>query len=575
MMTRIEADGLGENGMAGTRGLRLPSPLLILALAVVACVLLLMLPLTLPVGAMYWDLVVYLDGAQRVLDGQVPAIDFFAPVGPIGYWLMAAGLTLFPQGQMLLVVQWSLLALTAPLMAMVLWDVDRRSRSTALGLLLPFLAFQLMPMNVEQYSVFPSVDGYGIYNRHVVNLLYVLTAALVFVRSQAIMLAVVFAACLFLFLLKVTGFLSAGLLCLFALLAGRVRFSAALVAAALFLASLAALEVLSGIVSAYVADILVLVGLNTGTLAPRFLQAASIHFGIFGSGCLLVLALLVLDRKAMAADLRAIGRGPFAQRMSTALDRPVLWLGVGLLAGLFFETQNTGGQAFVFIWPILLLVLFDTARFGSRSTILILTLVAATALPPFVNTTHRFARAMIGQFNYVALEHEHLGTLGSVSQRPEAMERGRWSLDVYAAHPETFEDFSEKPMLSSVSLYSELDFQIAWLMASDEAVGAILDYEAANGVRFDTIMNLNFGNPFPYLLGRSGTRHIAIGADPFRAVPEPDAETLAAVADTDLILYPTCPITPANNRLREFYAAGMEGHEPVRLSRCWIGYVKR
>lgn len=574
-MTRIDADALEGQGRTGTRGLRLPSPLLILALAVLACIGLLTLPLTLPIGAMYWDLVVYLDGGQRVLDGQIPSVDFFAPVGPIGYWLMAAGLWLFPQGQMLLVVQWSLLALTAPLMAAVLWDVDRRSRSTALALLLPFLAFQLMPMNVEQHSVIPSVDGYGIYNRHVVNLLYVLTAALVFVRSQAVMLAVVFAACLFLFLLKVTGFLSAGLLCLFAFLAGRIRFTAALGAAALFLATLGLMEAASGIVSAYVADILALVGMNTGTLAPRFLQAASIHFGIFGSGCLLVLALLVLDRRALMGDVRSLRRGPFVERLNAGLDRPVLWLGVGLVAGLFFETQNTGGQAFTFLWPILLLVLYDTARFCSRSTVLILTLVAATALPPFVNMTHRFARAMIGQVNYVALEHRHLGTLGAVSQRIEAMERGRWSLDVYAAHPETFEDFSQKPMLSSFSLYSELDFQLAWLMANDEAAGAILDYEAANGVRFETIMNLNFGNPFPWLLDRSGTRHVAIGADPFRAVPEPDAETIAAVADTDLILYPTCPITPANNRLRDFYAAGMEGHEPVRLSRCWIGYVKR
>ena len=60
------------------------------------------------------------------------------------------------------------------------------------------------------------------------------------------------------------------------------------------------------------------------------------------------------------------------------------------------------------------------------------------------------------------------------------------------------------------------------------SMGAILAYEAANGVRFETIMSLNFANPFPFLLDRLGTRLVAIGADPFRAVPEPDAGSAPA-----------------------------------------------
>ena len=65
-------------------------------------------------------------------------------------------------------------------------------------------------------------------------------------------------------------------------------------------------------------------------------------------------------------------------------------------------------------------------------------------------------------------------------------------------------------------------------MAASEAVEAIKAYEAANGVRFETIMSLNFVNPFPWLLDRHAPRRIAIGADPYRAVPDPDEAILRA-----------------------------------------------
>jgi hypothetical protein len=40
------------------------------------------LPLVVPIGPMYWDVLVYYDAIGRIANGQWPAIDFFAPVGP-------------------------------------------------------------------------------------------------------------------------------------------------------------------------------------------------------------------------------------------------------------------------------------------------------------------------------------------------------------------------------------------------------------------------------------------------------------------------------------------------------------
>src|SRR5690606_6716447 len=131
------------------------APLALLASAVAGVLLLLALPLNVPIGPMYWDVIIYYDAANRILDGQVPINDFFAPVGPLGYYLFTAFAVLFPQGNPVLMAHWSMLAVTAPLMALVMVDIGRRSRVTALALLVPFLVFALLPFNTREFYPFP------------------------------------------------------------------------------------------------------------------------------------------------------------------------------------------------------------------------------------------------------------------------------------------------------------------------------------------------------------------------------------------------------------------------------------
>lgn len=552
---------------------KLFSPVAIIFCVIIGVIILLMIPLKLPVGPMYWDLIVYIDGAYRVSIGQVPSVDFFAPVGPLAYWLVAPLLTTFNNAQPLLLVQWSLLLVSAPPMFVILAHVSHRSRSTAFALLLPFLFFQLLPMNVEQYSSYPSVDGYGIYNRHTSVLLYIVVCGLIFIRRQRLLFIVVSWTCLALFLLKITGFIAAGILCTFAFVAGRISMRIALGIVAAFLLALTALDATLGVVRAYLVDIWLLVRLNEGNLLSRFLQAGSLHFGILAPAAALSIALFVLK----------IGDSPIGQESPVApaygaiarkLDHNSLWLAVAIFAGLFFETQNTGGQALILIWPVLLSVLLGVHRLSGASLILVLSLIGAAALPPFINVAHRMARALVVQAKFVDVPNEGLKTLGQVTQRPEIVERAMKMRAVYTRFPETFRFLADSNLLPAFTLYSELDFQVGWLMAADEAVKAIREYESANKMQFKTIMSLNFANPFPFLLDREATRHIAIGADPSRAVPAPDAETLAAVSKTDLILYPTCPITDANDALLSLHRSAMATHRPVVLSECWRGYMR-
>ena len=550
------------------------SPLVLLAAAILICTALLARPLSMPLGPMYWDLVLYLDAANRIGDGQVPVIDFFTPVGPLGYWLFAGLAKLFPSGHPLLIAQWSTLIVTAPAMALILRHLDRRSRPLALGLLLPYLVFQLLPINVEHFSYFPGTDGFGIYNRQISIVLYVLVAGLVFLRDRRLLAALLIWTLLAALAIKITGFVAGGFVAAFALAAGRLGWRMALAAGLSALALLGALELGTGIVSAYLDSIAALVAINAGAILPRFLQAASLHLDIVGAGAALVIALAWFERRELAHRVRAVHRERSPAAASHLLDHPLFWLIVTMAAGLFFETQNTGGQAFIFVWPVLLQLLATALKDGGRRGLALGALIAAMAIPPAETVLQRMGRTLLAQTTYVALPHTHLGMLGRVSQNREVMLNAETMMAIYPRHPKTFEDIAAANILPNSSLYSALDFQAGWLLAIDAGISAILAHEQQTGRRFGTILSLNFANPFPYLMGRSGVQHVAIGADPFRAVPAMDAQTQGEVEAADLILYPRCPVTVANARLRDIYTPAMQGRREIALGPCWTGYVK-
>lgn len=572
----MQAERPIEASSSAGAGLRasILSPLLLLGCAVILCALLLTRPLILPLGAMYWDLVLYIDAANRIAEGQVPLLDFLTPVGPLGYWLFAWLGEVFPRAHPLLLAQWSLLLITAPAMALIIWEADKRSRATALGLLMPYLVFQLLPINVEQYSFFPGTDGFGIYNRQISIVLYVLVCALVVLRDRRALTAVLVWCLLALLLIKITGFLAGGLVVAFALLAGRFDIRLGLTAAAVAVAILLAMEVWGGLVSAYVGSILALLEINSGGILERFFRAGSLHLDIVAAGGTLIVTLAWLERRELATDFGCLARERSLRALRSLLDRDIAWLAVTMAAGLFLETQNTGGQAFIFIWPILLSIVTNWAGSGRRGAFAVLALVAATAIPPLETVLQRAGRAILAHTGYIALPHTHLGTLGQVSQHPEVVGRAEKMQTIYADAIDTFEAMAKQQILPSQTLYSEIDFQLGWLMAIDAGIAAILAHEAKTGARFETIMSLNFVNPFPALMGRTGVRHIAIGADPFRAVPEPDGKALAAVADADLVLLPQCPVTVANQRLHGGYRPALGGRREIALGPCWKGFVK-
>lgn len=564
-----------DNKLSRSRADWVRSPLTLLAGAFVLVLVLLSLPLKAPIGPMYWDSYLYYDAANRIADGQVPIVDFFAPVGPLGYYLFAGWLAVFPHAQTTLITHWALLILTAPLMALIVAHVDARSRLNAWALLVPFLVFALLPFNGREFYPFPSSDAFGIYNRQVCQMLYVLVAALLYVRNQRLLAFLVAVLVTALFFLKITGFIAAGLICLFAFAAGRITLSYALAAAAAFFAVLGVLQLADGMTAAYIADIQALVSTNSGTLAPRLVQSVSINIGIIAAS----LALCVVMAAASAADLgrriATLRREPRPANVAAFLDRDFFWLAVAVVAGIFFEAQNTGSQAFIFLWPVLWMMLTRLPRMLDRpkSAMLVAALVAAAYMPPFVGTIERAARTYGSMANGVDVETHNLKALGSVTTRDSALHRAELMLKLYPRQQPQLAEIAAGEELPASLLYSDLDFQATYLLAIDRGIDSIHALEARTGVHFDTIMTLAFANPFPYLMDRHAPHLIAIGADPFRSVPTPSEAVLKEVADTDLALYPKCPGTWANVRLLEIYWPGLKDHRRIPLDDCWDAFV--
>jgi len=557
------------------RGAITTSPLLVLAIAIALLAGLALLPLTVPIGPMYWDLFIYFDAANRILDGQVPINDFFTPVGPLGYYVFAGAVRLFPDAQPALLVHWSWLVVTAPLLALVVTDVDRRSRGIAFALLIPFLVFAILPFNTRSFYPFPGSDGFGIYNRQASQLLYILAAALIFMRSQRTLALVVMLAMLALFFGKITGAVAGGLLCCFAFVAGRISLRHAAAAAAGFLAVLAAIELSSGMVSHYISDILALVSMNEETLAPRFAQSASLNFGMLMSGLLLAATVTFAERNRITADLSAVWREKTLRAIARLLDNEALWLVVVLFAGILFETQNTGSQSLILVWPAVLAVLLRAGRLTDSPKMLVATLALAGAcvLPPLTIIGERAARAYVGALRNTSLSHEHLKTLGAVNARPEVMQRTQRMMPFLAEHRDTFDRLAYIKELPSPLLFSDPDFQLGQLIGMDHAIGSLLELEKQSGIRFATIMSLNFVNPYPWLMDRAAPMHLAIGADPNRAVPATDNAEMEAIRNVDIAILPTCPLTTANTQLLKLYGEGLKQHSRIRLDDCNDAFV--
>jgi hypothetical protein len=543
------------------------SPAIWLAVFCVFVLAGLLLPLRLPLGSYYWDTAVYFDAAQRIGQGQVPNIDFFTPVGPLGYYLVAGLDWLFPAAHPLLTANWGLLPIALPLLAILVFHVGRSSRGLALALLLPFLLFASLPINLHEVYTLPGFDGYGHYNRHVALLLYVLIAVLMFARDRRLTIWLVAALMLTLFLVKVTGAVAGAILVGYAVLTGRMRLRDACLAAVATIGVLAAIDLVTGgLTRAYVDDILTLLKLNTDALLPRFLTVASFKFEVIAPAFVLIGLLAYASRRPRPASALSWLR-EFAVS-------PAGWLAISLMALTFFETQNTGSLEFIGLWPILLVLLLDWSRRNNRLRPAVLLLICVIAAPSAVNFIERSARASFGAPTYLPLDVDDVGKLGRVSVKDEIAERAPIMLQHYAKHQPAYADLAATGQQPSLMLYSEIDHHATWLLEIEQGILAIKAWEHANARKLNGVFTLDFVDIMNRLLNRRPPRHVPIGIDPTRSNPKLEAQMIESLRQTDAILAPKCPLTSIRAAIFKHFVKALEGRSKVAVAPCWDMYLK-
>lgn len=553
-----------------------------MAVLVGLSVLMLVLPIRLPIGPNYWDVYLFIDVAHRIDLGQKPHLDFFIPIGALPFYLHDIVQWFFPGAQPVLTVQYATLLISAPLALWISLDIERHSRLKAAGFVVPFAIFSLLPFNIIEFYPAPGIDGFGIYNRQSGLLLYLLTGALVLCDNRqlkTVVAAVVLCALLF---IKVTAGLAAASVILICVISGRMRSPDALAAFAATMVVAVGLQLTTGLTQAYLGDLLGLVEDNTGSLSERILTFVSLKFDVLLGVALFGVYVLWIDRQRM---LRALGHVSGAgELVSPARKVALLWIvrhPVALLTALTlmatgYETQNTGSNEFVYLWPVILLLLNTYASRLQGTALTILIVLACTAvLPSLVKIIHKAVRTIAVAPGYKPVARGLSGPLSMTVTKPVNDVRADVLAQHYAEQREAWAALANSGQKPSAIQYSEPDYQTFYVRSIAEAASAIRRMEAVSGIRFETMHVLDFVDPLTPELKRVPPRFVSVANDPDRTYPVRIRDKVAReLSAMDALLIPRCPVTPARLSILKVAETALASRQIVRLSRCWDIAIK-
>jgi hypothetical protein len=541
----------------------------VLSVSMVILALALLVPVELPIGPSFWDSYIYIDGAYRLEMGQQIYRDFHPPVGPLSYVLFGFLQALFPEGNVVLLIQWCMIIVTAPVMAVICWYALQRGTFAAFALLIPYLMFSVLPFNVMNWNVFPGVDGFSYYNRHGAVLLYLLVASLFFIPSRLALTAVVSILLLCLAFTKINAFVAAGGILFAAVLSRRIGLATAVAVAALCLSVVAALELTTGVVSAYLQSVFRLLANNSGVLLQNILLTGTLRFDVIFAASLLSLYLLVAQLRGGENLVAAFERGQIRAPAPNRLDQDWAWLGVLIAANILYESQNFGSAAFISLWPFLVMLLVAGPTRQRPGLSILAVLVLVIAVPTAAKVLHAAVRATATTIRDISIETPNMPQSIRMSGKELILQAAAKSRPILASGRDTYRRYAEAEILPAYWLYFDHRFQVNVLQTMDEAITAIRQREADLGRLYEVIDLRDFANPVTAAMQRTPARGVAIGGDPYRSVlPLTDAETVM-LAETELVLIPTCPVTSARKKLLDLYEEAFQGFQRIELTACF------
>jgi hypothetical protein len=522
----------------------------------------------LPAGLYSTDYIFLAEGARRIALGQIPHVDYSAPVGPLMFALTALARRLpllGPDFFALHALMWAVVAVPAVDIALRL-----RSHAAALTCLAVAALTTLSPFNVEEMTGACDVNYNGIYNRHGAALLFVTFVAGFAPPRSPLRDGALFAWLLAAMVLTKVTYGIAGLAflavaCVFS--ASRLR--ALLAAAAILVAAAAMLEISTGMVSGYGRDLIAMGRLNSGRILD-FLR------GAFWSGTLIILTGLALAVALAAAPLRAAlaglrgGAGADAIR---PLEVPAL-AAACLALTVWTESQSTGGAGLVGLAalafaPGLTVGTWAPARVGLATGVVLLT------MGWLADQVLRRGWCLVAQ----APEYRAHAAVEALAPGMRAPPGRLVAADLTARLWRDHRAFAAEAYGKGFDFHLE-----SYGVPISFIAGAMLAHEAAErfralgldrGVRH--AMTLGFVDEFTPLLGLPPPPGTKIALDPFRTIGELSKdEATAYLAPIDAAFERTCAAPLFSVQIAGFFRLALEdAFEPGVLTPCWTVHLRR
>jgi len=541
--------------------------------------ILLLLPLRLPIGAYYRDIMMYLDAAYRIDNGQVAHSDFFVAFGALpiyGFWLIQK---LFPNAQPVLAAQYSVVIPTFLLLAVALSGVHQRAQQLLLAVM--FILLALLPSNFYHWFANSGVDGFGIYNRQAGLLLYVLVMAIWWSLSPKRFFVVASGVLLCLFFIKITAFAGAVLLLVYAYAIGLIRIRSLIAIGLVLIVAAAILQATTGIVAGYFQDIGTIIASmdNPYSQGPlvRMIGHVRTQFAIHAMLALLVIAALSYDRRTILTAVKSARSRPY-KAFRVLLRTRSAALMVCVVVSLIIESENTGSQAFAFLLPaaICLMTLSPTRNWANQA---VRFLAAAFVLFIALKAVDRYAR-----ITYAAIADQRidLGTPDPfrVVTKPDILSQANSWMGI--VHQPTFTEALKRghefpvPIIRDPPEFGSdrIESQVFHLLSIAEAAGTLRRSTVSN---FDlgNVAAIDFADLFPLLLGMQPVAGLATVIDPYRTMsPTLQSRLIDRWSNVDGILVPRCPFTQMREATAKLAKVILEGRRLVLITPCWDLYVK-
>jgi len=523
--------------------------------------LLLVLPLILP-GKTFstryvHDMMIFFDGAHRVLGGQIPNRDFHSPLGPLAYLLPAFGLSAGGSfGGMMPYATAGFALLFLPMLVYVC--ITRLPLVYAAVFAIFALTLVVTPASIGEvqpsYGMFYNRWGYAL-----LALLFLLALRQERGRAYPVADAAVAAAVLLLtFYLKVSYFAVAAVFTVALLLFAGTR-RMAIYAAAVTAAAIVLIHLFWGATGAYIGDIR---------------MAANVTGAVRASP--LGLAYMIIESTAMIL--------PFLFVLALAVAKRVPWsviLLCGLMAagGLLLRNQNHQGPGMMTLVPAAILAGVALARAareagadGRGFALAAKLLVAAMALPPAASAVqsilvHGMMAASGGDARQYAAEIDRF--IAQEVNRPAKGEAGlEKAREAYRSGSADISAFNATRTEGTSGAIAQPEY--FWTVE-----------DGAELLRRDPrlsgkVLTLDMANPFNALLDRSAP----VGVDSWYHAGRNFNEATyrrpeQVFGDVDVVMVPKAPVQPGSHRLlgRLYGDHIARNYEPVATSDYWRAYI--